>query len=309
MLQSDNGTEFVNKLVNSLWQVAGVDARTVTPYHPRANGAAERTVQTCKTALVKQLEGKWEDWDLYVPATQLAQNVRTVRRTKSTPFAVMFARPFMLPSAADSDKPLPELDDDDLEHRIQYMNNIVLPALRRGKADLFQPEDSKQKLRLVEFEAGDSVMAVDELRSSKTEPRYEGPFTVVKRTKGGSYTLLDRDGTLLARNYAPAQLRLVSRKRVIPDADSYVIAFVRNHRNAAGGLEYLVRWKGFDTSDDTWEPFANFNHTKTISDYWARRKSDPNNGHAYDKAASTSATRGRRRKSSHSLGRQRPGRE
>lgn len=322
VLQSDNGTEFVNRLVNALWSLAGVDARTITPYHPRANGAAERTVQTCKTALIKQLEGKWADWDLFVPITQLAQNVRIAKRTKSTPFAVMFARPFTLPSETDAERPLPDENDSALEQRLHEMHTIVLPALRRGKEDHFAREDAKQELKLVEFQVGDSVMVVDELRHSKMEPRYEGPFSVVKKTRGGSYTLLDRDGQLLARNYAPSQLRLVSRKKVVPDADSYVVTFVRDHRKTRSGIEYLVRWKGFSAQDDTWEPYSHFNHTKSISDYWERRKRDPNNGLAFDSADARSTHKTRRstapatrrnRVSAQdhhsSIGRQRPGRE
>ncbi|KAI1289077.1 hypothetical protein EDD11_009441, partial [Mortierella claussenii] len=43
----------------------------------------------------------------------------------------------------------------------------------------------------------------------KLTPRYEGPYTVVRRTVGGSYVLKDGTGEELGRNFAPSQLKLV----------------------------------------------------------------------------------------------------
>jgi transposase InsO family protein len=44
IVQSDNGTEFVNGKMKLFKKAAGFDHRLVPPYHPRANGAAENTV-------------------------------------------------------------------------------------------------------------------------------------------------------------------------------------------------------------------------------------------------------------------------
>ena len=45
ILQSDNGSEFKNVTVKLLTESTGIDHRLTTPYHPRANGSAERWVQ------------------------------------------------------------------------------------------------------------------------------------------------------------------------------------------------------------------------------------------------------------------------
>jgi transposase InsO family protein len=41
ILQSDNGTEFVNSIIGQLSQLYGIDHQLITPYHPRANGLVE----------------------------------------------------------------------------------------------------------------------------------------------------------------------------------------------------------------------------------------------------------------------------
>ena len=92
ILQSDNGTEFVNSLVKDVYKVSGIDHRLISPYHPRANGAAERTVQTAVHTLQKSMNGMARDWDVYVKAAQLAINKKIVRLHNSAPFELMFAR-------------------------------------------------------------------------------------------------------------------------------------------------------------------------------------------------------------------------
>ncbi|OAD81563.1 hypothetical protein PHYBLDRAFT_93581, partial [Phycomyces blakesleeanus NRRL 1555(-)] len=42
VLQSDNGTEFVNELVKLFMQNRGIDHRLVIPYHTCANGIAKK---------------------------------------------------------------------------------------------------------------------------------------------------------------------------------------------------------------------------------------------------------------------------
>ena len=56
---SDNGPQLASKEFSQFLKQNGVKFTRVPPYHPASNGAAERSVQTAKTVLTKQvLEGK-----------------------------------------------------------------------------------------------------------------------------------------------------------------------------------------------------------------------------------------------------------
>ena len=92
IIQSDNGTEFVNQIVKDVTESAKIDHRLITPYHPRANGAAERTVQTAKRLIFKLIRGVKHDWSLFVPFAQYCINSKIAARTKTTPFVAMFGR-------------------------------------------------------------------------------------------------------------------------------------------------------------------------------------------------------------------------
>lgn len=90
ILQSDNGTEFVNQLMQHFKRAAGFDHRLVTPYHPRANGVAERWVQSSIKAIKKRVQRVHKDWDIYVPAVQLALNAKVSTRLNTPPFSLKF---------------------------------------------------------------------------------------------------------------------------------------------------------------------------------------------------------------------------
>ena len=52
---SDNGSSFTSKKFKNFIHKNGIKHITTAPYHPSSNGAAERTVQTFKSAMRKIL--------------------------------------------------------------------------------------------------------------------------------------------------------------------------------------------------------------------------------------------------------------
>jgi transposase InsO family protein len=92
IIQSDNGTEFVNEMMSLLAEHSGFEHRLISAYHPRANGVSERWVQSSVNTIKKQVNGMSADWDLYVGPTQLFLNTKYNERTKTPPFTLMFGR-------------------------------------------------------------------------------------------------------------------------------------------------------------------------------------------------------------------------
>jgi Chromo (CHRromatin Organisation MOdifier) domain len=49
----------------------------------------------------------------------------------------------------------------------------------------------------------------------------------------------------------------------------YEVEEILRHRRRGRGYEYLVKWKGYDTDDSTWEPTANLREVGSLVDhYW-----------------------------------------
>lgn len=96
----------------------------------------------------------------------------------------------------------------------------------------------------------------------------------MQKTKGGTYTLRDKTGDILPRNYAPSSLKSVSEDAILGNEERYVIESIVTHRGTPGNYEYKVRWKGYTAEDDTWEPADHFDSPTMIDQYWRRRSAN-----------------------------------
>ena len=273
ILQSDNGTEFVNVIVKEMARVACIDHRLISPYHPRANGAAERYVGVTTNAICKQIHGTQKDWDKYLPIIQLAMNVKVVSLHGSSPFSLFFGRQFNgFEDFKHTESRL--LTQAQLLERLEYVTQIVFPAISEKSKATQQQMVSRFRQHVKDnlFPDGAYVMTIDVTKSGKLSPKYEGPYKVVRRTKGGSYILQDNTGALLPRNYPPSALKLISQDPILAGT-TYEVEAVLDHRGDGQKREYLVHWKGYSKTEDTWEPIQNFQDISVINDYWKRRSS------------------------------------
>jgi transposase InsO family protein len=285
IIQSDNGPEFVNNIVKTLVEHFSIDHRLTTPYHPRANGLAERTVQTSCRAIKKLLEGENESWDIHVPAVQLFMNGKIAEFHGSAPFSVMFSRrmnPFQDYSSEPNSELVP-LTYTQVQDRYSHVSNIIFPAISdrssisASKSAAAFAKKQNRRISSDPFPIGGFVMIKDPFSKSKTDPPFIGPFKVLRRTRGGSYHLLDTDNNMFPRATAPSQMKLV-RKNPIDDEASYIVDQILAHRGSSQKRQYFVKWKHFDSSFNSWVDASDFDDLEIINRYWKSLSSSSNLG-------------------------------
>ncbi|CDS06575.1 hypothetical protein LRAMOSA09103 [Lichtheimia ramosa] len=278
-LQSDNGTEFVNQLVKKLSDATGFDHRLVTPYHPRANGVAERWVQTSVKTLRKFIKGAVKDWDMFVPAVQLAINAKISERHDSAPYSLMFARKMNTFGDYHNETSFRPMTNEELHDRLDAMEKVVFPAINKKVMAVLEAQKKSfdKKHVIVDFPVNSEVViVVPKAERSKLDTPHDGPFRVARKTKGGSYQLIDSKGNILVRNYAPSQLKLISQDYDLPCDDIYTVDRIVEHKKVAPGTYiYRVRWEGYDADSDTWEPESSFTNVQSIHDYWKSVEEEP----------------------------------
>lgn len=211
IIQSDNGTDFVNQLIEELVTLNGIDHRTISAYNPRANGAVERVNGVIENMLKKELQGAMNEWADYVPYVQLAYNAKVSSVTASTPFSLMFGR--RLNDFEKYGRSNTKEKDSDLKlvlwkRRLEELGDVVYPAVKKrilDKKDQMIQAFGKKHRSIAEdaFPPGAMVMMIDKTRKSKWDPLYEGAFTVVRRNRGGAYVLKDKLGEILKRSFQP----------------------------------------------------------------------------------------------------------
>jgi hypothetical protein len=279
ILQSDNGPEFVNDVLHTLVTITGIERRFISPYNPRADGKVERSIGTVMMIIKKMLHGTSNHWPLFVNFAQLTFNNKVSSLTGSTPFALMFGRT-LNPLKDYSTTHMTPIPLTDWEQHQQKIASLIYPAITertKNSKDALIKSLNKQRRQLLPsaFPSGSTVMITDPTRANKFEPKYIGPYIVVRRSRGGAYVLKDMTGDQLDRRVPPDQIKLLHRSARQKDTDepTYEVESVVNHRGDPGQYEYLVQWKNYNDEHNSWEPAVNFLDDKCIQDYWKSQRS------------------------------------
>lgn len=278
-LQSDNGSEFVNQCVDAVKRVGLMQSKLTAPWNPRANGAAENRVKQCKAALYKSINGDFAAWETYLPLIQLAINTKELPRTGSTPFTLMLNRtsPIYTKPTDDNLTPIPHQEILDRAERIRQ---IVYPELatkaQKAQQDMASRFDEHHQPPSSKFLPGAAVMVKNHQRTDKNDPPYLGPVLIFEITKAGTARLAHLDGTAYGAPAPLDQLKLVKGNFWRNLDDVYELEAILDHRQGAKGMEYLIKWKGFDSAENTWEPQENIHGEKWLTAYWqAVKAADP----------------------------------
>lgn len=153
------------------------------------------------------------------------------------PFSLFYGRAFAGVSNFDTvESKL--LSPKDLDERLQYLTNIVFPAISsRSKAT--QNEMIKKfnhSHHITEFPVGSHVMIKDMEATGALDAPYEGPFKIVCHTTHGTYVLHNSMNCLLACNYVPEQLKLAFKVHVPNEVEhTYEVESIVGHHTDDGG--------------------------------------------------------------------------
>jgi transposase InsO family protein len=282
ILQSDNGPEFVNEILRSLVKVTGIDHRLISPYNPRADGKVERAIGTVTSIIKKMLHGSINHWPLFVPFAQSTFNQKITSLTHSAPFSLMFGRTFNeFRDYSGASETMSTMGINDWKAHQEKILSVVYPSISHRihalkEKMLVSVNKRRRLLNENSIPTGAIVMLIDPKylndpgKKPKWEPKYIGPYTVVRRARNGAYVLKDATGDLLDRHIPADQLKLVKRHIRLHQENTNVfeVGNILNHRGTPGAYEYLVQWKGYDDSEASWVLQEDFQDTDCITKYW-----------------------------------------
>jgi transposase InsO family protein len=301
ILLTDNGSNFASKFFSVLTHILGIKHVFTSPYRPSTNGQTERWNATLMDTVSHYLVGK-KEWDELVGVAATSYNHSVHSSTGYTPFELALTRiPHgTLAPTRNSDAWITANDKQNYRHHLLARAAKLAEAAK--ERNILQLErykkiyDHKVKTRHKGLQLGDSVLIrtymMEPSRSPKLVFPVAGPYPVVG-IDGTHVVVRTREGT--QRHHLDRVIRapmsdLPPGVELVPQTTSsslrgttgppaenlssneYVIDRLISHERAEDDSWLIrVRWAGFDSSEDTWEPVENL-PPKLVERYEKRRK-------------------------------------
>ena len=95
-LLTDCGSNFLSKMMRSVYEYFGIKKLSTTPYHPAGNGLVERFNRTL-TEMLSHYTDDQRAWDEFVPFVVFAYRTAPQASTGESPFYLMYGRDANLP--------------------------------------------------------------------------------------------------------------------------------------------------------------------------------------------------------------------
>ena len=225
---TDNGKE-VEAAFAILLHRMGIPQVRIAPYNKRANGVVERGHYILREAIVRSCEkdqfGQIRDWPDHVASAVFADRVTISSVTGYSPYYLLHGMDPILPfdllestflvdgfhTGMTTTELLTlrtrqlEKREEDIEFASQYLKRARLKS-----SEQFHKKFA-HRLQKTTYPSGSLVLVRNTrlemtINQFKTQPRYLGPYEVVRQTDRGNYVLKELDGTEHATPYAAFRL-------------------------------------------------------------------------------------------------------
>jgi transposase InsO family protein len=275
-MTSDRDKLFTSKMWQSFTDLVGIEHRLSTAYHPRTNGQTERTNQTLEQYLRHYVNYQQDDWAGLLPLAQFAYNNAMHTTTKETPFFANYGyNPSIIgetigrQTEAEASRLLAtglrqlhlqlarDIEFFNLRMKHYYdQGHQEGPDLKKGEKVYLLRRNIKTKRP-----------------SSKLDHLKLGPFEIEEKTGPVNYRLKLPDSMRrIHANFhisllepAPENAKLATNVEIEEEAENeYEVEDILSMKRVSGKPHYLVKWKGYDTSENTWEPIENLTDCRQL---------------------------------------------
>ena len=250
-----------------------------TAYHPQTDGQTERTNQEIEAYLRIYCGRNPENWTNHLTDIEFAHNQRTHTTTRQSPFSlIMGYNPLAIPQAAKPTQ-VPSVSQRLRELKGARAEALAAHELARQK----MAERISRNFR--PFQKGDKVWLEGKNLNTgdpykKLKPKREGPFTITEVLSTWTYRLdLPPQWrihpvfhtSLLSpyeENEAHGPSYTLPPPEEVEGQEEFEVEAILAHRGQGARRRYLIKWKGYPTSDNTWEPERNLTHAQeTLESY------------------------------------------
>ena len=284
---SDRGPQFTAAAFQEVMKALKIKHSMSTTFHPQTDRQTECLNQELEVYLHIFCANEPHTWNSLLPIAEFTHNQCTHEALKQTPFYLMYgANPVVLPLAVETTAPA-------ATERLRSLNKAREEAL--ATHELAHQKMTQQNMKHTKpFKQGQKVWLEScnlhiPYTSWKLAPKREGPFPIQKVLGPVTYQLqLLKQWKIhnvfhacLLSPYKETEEHRPNHTDPPPDLidgeNEYEVEAILAHRKRGRQIQYLVKWKGYDLSNNTWEPEINLsNADEILSGYKIQRNLDWN---------------------------------
>ena len=279
MIITDRDKLFMSNYWKTISAAMGTKPKMSTAYHPQMDGQTERANQVLKTYLQHYVNHTQSNWVQLLPVAQLAINQHCSDSTKESPFFANFGRyaNIGMPKRAslNAEKAL----QNDKLHR---QTHASMKHYLKETSNKMQRQMDKKRKMAPQLKKGDKVYLltknwkVKSPRTKKLNHVKVGPFLVEERTGPVNVRLrLPRDAWVHP-NFHISMIEPADPETPLQETFHYQSEeeqeFEVERILKKQGQQYLVKWKDYPDSENTWEPLKNLANCQLLLQQYQREQ-------------------------------------
>jgi len=281
---SDRDKLFTSRFWKSFTELLGTKHKLSTSFHPQTDGQTERTNQTVEQYLRGYVNYGQDNWTTLLPLAEFVFNT-TKGPSGLTPHYALYGRH-------------PRITGDTIEaktfaqkaqvqtSRIQQLHKTLRRELQYLQYRM-RLQANKKRSGGPDLKEGDLVYV------SRRNIKTRRPSTKLDHTKLGPFKVLRKQGPVTYKLDLPSDMRIhpvfhvallepappntrTIEPEVAPElqADEYEVEQIMDKTFKKGKPYYLIHWKNFGHSENTWEPEDNVS-TMLLSEYHRQNPDAP----------------------------------
>jgi transposase InsO family protein len=263
---SDRGSLFTSGFWSALCDHLHIKRRLSTAYHPQTDGQTERQNQTLEQYLRAYVNFRQDNWAGLLGVAEFTYNSATHASTKLSPFYALYGYHPQPLQEDDWSTDLPNVAAEERVQELKKVRNYLEDALRHAIETQAKHYDKKHQPR--KYVVGDLVMlSKKNLKSwrpsTKLDDRFDGPFEVIEVVGKQAYTIrlpkmygnihpTFHVSLLEPWHGRPGEIPADPKPIVVDGEEEWEVEEVLTHRIYRGKKQYLVKWKGFPSYENSW---------------------------------------------------------